>query len=126
MSVGCLVAGAAMMVMVAAAALYGATQRPVGPGWVIGYFVLLTVGELMVIPVGLALVSELAPASAAAMAMGGWYIAKFLGSLLSGVMGSLWGVIPATVFFAIGAGSVFLAAAALYGLGRIRPVLVRA
>jgi POT family proton-dependent oligopeptide transporter len=80
----------------------------------------------MVIPVGLALVSELAPASAAAMAMGGWYIAKFLGSLLSGVMGALWGVIPATVFFAIGAGSVFLAAAALYGLGRIRPVLVRA
>jgi POT family proton-dependent oligopeptide transporter len=114
-----------MAVMVGAAALYGDTHRPVGPGWVVSYFVLLTIGELMVIPVGLTLVSELAPASAAAMAMGGWYIAKFLGSLLSGVMGAWWGVIPATVFFAIGAGSVLLAAGALFWLGRVRPVLVK-
>ncbi len=125
MSLGCVVTSLAMVVMVGAAALYGDTHRPVGPGWVVSYFVLLTIGELMVIPVGLTLVSELAPASAAAMAMGGWYIAKFLGSLLSGVMGAWWGVIPATVFFAIGAGSVLLAAGALFWLGRVRPVLVK-
>ena len=125
MSVGCVVASLSMMVMVGAAALYAATGHPVGPGWVVAYFVLLTVGELMVIPVGLTLVNELAPPQAAAMAMGGWYIAKFLGSLLAGVMGAYWGVIPPTLFFAVGATSVLLAAAALYILGRVRPVLVR-
>ena len=124
MSVGCVVSSLSMGVMIVAAALYAATGRPVGPGWVTGYFVLLTVGELMVIPVGLTLVSELAPAQAAAMAMGGWYIAKFLGSLLAGVMGAYWGVIPPALFFALGATSVLLAAAALYLLGRARPVIV--
>ncbi len=125
MSWGCVVASLAMLVMVAAAAVYAARGAPVGAGWVTAYFVLLTIGELMVIPVGLTLVSELAPASAAAMAMGGWYLAKFMGSLLSGIMGAYWGVIPATVFFGMGAASVLLAAAALYALGRFRPVFVR-
>ena len=124
MSLGCAVASLSMVVMVGAALVYAASGQPVGLGWVVGYFVLLTVGELMVIPVGLTVVSELAPAPAAAMAMGGWYIAKFLGSLLAGVMGAYWGVIPPTLFFGLGAGSVLLAAAALHVLGRARPLLV--
>ncbi|MEP6967049.1 MAG: peptide MFS transporter [Pseudomonadota bacterium] len=125
MSGGCVISSLALVVMVGAALVHAAGHGPVSPAWVIAYFVLLTVGELMVIPVGLTLVSELAPASAAAMAMGGWYIAKFLGSLLSGVMGVWWGVIPETAFFAIGAASVLLAAGALLWLGRVRPVLVK-
>ena len=126
MSWGCVVASLAMLVMVAAAAVYAARGAPVeGAAGSPAYFVLLTIGELMVIPVGLTLVSELAPASAAAMAMGGWYLAKFMGSLLAGIMGAYWGVIPATVFFGMGAASVLLAAAALYALGRFRPVFVR-
>ena len=88
MSLGCVVSSLALMVMVAAAMDHAARHGPVSALWVSAYFVLLTIGELMVIPVGLTLVSELAPASAAAMAMGGWYIAKFLGSLAAGVMGA--------------------------------------
>ena len=118
MSAGCVVAGLAMLVMVAAAALYQAHHQPVSALWVAGYFVLLTIGELMVIPVGLSLVSALAPARLAAMAMGSWYIAKFLGSLLAGIMGAYWGRIPATAFFGLGAGSVLLAACVLLGMGR--------
>ena len=125
MSLGCVVASLSMVVMVGAALVYAASGQPVGLGWVVAYFVLLTVGELMVIPVGLTVVSELAPAPAAAMAMGGWYIAKFLGSLLAGVMGAYWGVIPPALFFGLGAGSVLLAAAALHVLARARPLLVQ-
>lgn len=123
MSLGCVVASASMLVMVAAAAVYAWRGHAVGPLWVVGYFVLLTVGELMVIPVGLTLINGLAPPQMAAMVMGAWYIAKFLGSLLSGVMGAYWGVIPATSFFGLGAASTLLAAAALYMIGRAaRPV----
>ena len=123
MSVGCVVASLSMVVMMGAALLYAARGHAVGAGWVATYFLLLTVGELMVIPVGLTVVSELAPASAAAMAMGSWYIAKFIGSLLAGVMGAYWGIVPPVWFFGLGAGAVLLAAAALHLLGRRRPLL---
>jgi POT family proton-dependent oligopeptide transporter len=122
MSLGCLVAGFSMVVMVVAAALNARTGQPVGAGWVTAYFILLTLGELLVIPVGLTLVGALSPVQIAAMAMGGWYIAKFLGSLLAGVMGAYWGVIPATAFFGAGAASVLLGAILLYMLGRVRPI----
>jgi POT family proton-dependent oligopeptide transporter len=122
MSLGCVVASLSMVVMVVAAALNARTGQPVGAGWVTAYFVLLTIGELLVIPVGLALVGALSPVQIAAMAMGGWYIAKFLGSLLAGAMGAWWGVIPATAFFGLGAGSVLLGAIFLYVLGRLRPI----
>ena len=56
------------------------------------------------------------------MTMGAWYSAKFLGSLLAGAMGAYWGIIPATVFFALGAASVLVAALFLLLLSRIHPV----
>jgi POT family proton-dependent oligopeptide transporter len=85
---------------------------------VIGYFVLLTLGELFVIPVGLTLVETLSPAQFAATAMGGWYIAKFLGSLLAGVMGAYWLVIPPAAFFGLGLGTTLLAALCLFAMSR--------
>lgn len=118
MSLGCAVSSLALILMVGAASVYAASGRPVGALWVVGYFVLLTVGELMVIPIGLTLVSALSPPRIAAMTMGSWYIAKFLGSLLAGVMGAYWGVVPPTAFFGLGAFAVLLASGLLYLLGR--------
>ena len=118
MSIGCIVAGLAMMLMVGAAAMSGPEGARVSSWWTIGYFVLLTLGELLVIPVGLALVDKLSPAAFAATAMGGWYIAKFLGSLLAGVMGAYWLKIPPSEFFALGMVSPLLAAVCLYLLSR--------
>jgi POT family proton-dependent oligopeptide transporter len=109
----------AVSVFVAAAFVNTGSGQPVGAWWTILYFVLLTVGELLVIPVGLTLVDLLSPAGFAATAMGAWYIAKFLGTLLAGVMGSWWGEIPAALFFGLGAVSVFLAAAILRLMGTL-------
>ena len=79
---------------------------------------LLTLGELFVIPVGLTLIESLAPVRFASMAMGGWYIAKFLGSTLAGVMGAYWLRIPPAAFFAIGMASTLIASACLYAMSR--------
>lgn len=122
MSLGCAVATLAMLVMVVAAALNAETGQRVGAEWVTAYFILLTLGELMVIPVGLTLVGALSPVQVAAMAMGAWYIAKFLGSLLAGAMGAWWGAIPATLFFGAGALSVALAAVVLFAMSRRTPI----
>ncbi len=88
--------------------------------WVVGYFVLLTLGELLVLPIGLSLFGNLSPVQIASMMMGAWYIAKFIGSLAAGFIGTLWQVIPAEMFFAIGASSTFLAALILFWMGRAR------
>ncbi|HWJ39007.1 MAG TPA: MFS transporter, partial [Sphingomicrobium sp.] len=74
------------------------------------------------IPTGLTLIESLAPVRFASMTMGAWYIAKFLGSLLAGVMGAYWLAIPAWQFFCLGAASTIVAAASLYSMARlVRP-----
>ena len=119
MSIGCVIATVAMLVMLAAALASGAAGVRVSSLWVLGYFALLTLGELYVIPVGLTLVESLSPVRFASMAMGGWYIAKFLGSLLAGVMGAYWLRIPPWAFFGLGCVSTLLASACLYGMSRV-------
>jgi POT family proton-dependent oligopeptide transporter len=118
MAIGCVIAGAAMLTMVLASLASGPEGARVSSLWVFVYFVLLTLGELYVIPVGLTLIESLAPVRFASMAMGGWYIAKFLGSLLAGFMGAYWLVIPAWAFFTLGMGSTLIAAACLYAMAR--------
>jgi len=113
MATGCVIAALAMLVMVLAAIASGAEGARVSSLWVFAYFVLLTIGELFVIPVGLTLVESLAPVRFASMAMGAWYIAKFLGSLLAGFMGAYWQIIPPWTFFSFGMGSTLLAAMCL-------------
>jgi proton-dependent oligopeptide transporter, POT family len=119
MATGCLIASAGMLVMILAALASGPDGSRVSSLWVIAYFFLLTLGELFVIPVGLTLVESLAPARFASMAMGSWYIAKFLGSLLAGFMGAYWLVIPPTAFFSLGMGSTVAAAACLFAMARV-------
>jgi POT family proton-dependent oligopeptide transporter len=118
MGTGCLFASLAMLVMVMAAGASGPEGARVSYLWVFAYFGLLTLGELYVLPVGLTLVEMLSPVRFASMAMGGWYIAKFLGSLLAGFMGAYWLVIPPTAFFGLGLGSTVLAALCLFAMAR--------
>ncbi len=119
MAIGCVIAATAMLVMVLAALASGAQGARVSSLWVFAYFALLTLGELFVIPVGLTLIESLAPVRFASMAMGAWYIAKFLGSLLAGIMGAYWLIIPAWAFFCLGMTSTIIAAVSLYSMSRL-------
>jgi POT family proton-dependent oligopeptide transporter len=119
MAIGCVIATMGMAVMVLASIASGPEGARVSSIWVVAYFALLTLGELYVIPVGLTLIESLAPVRFASMAMGAWYIAKFLGSLLAGIMGAYWLKIPPAAFFGLGAGSTLIAAVSLYSMGHI-------
>jgi POT family proton-dependent oligopeptide transporter len=66
----------------------------------------------------LTLIATLSPIRFASTAMGGWYIAKFLGSLLAGFMGAYWLAIPAAAFFGLGMISVLIASVSLFLLSR--------
>ena len=71
-----------------------ASDLPAGgqasPLWLVGYFVMVTIGELHLAPVGLALVSRVAPARVLSLMMGIWFAATFPGDVLGGWLGGFW------------------------------------
>jgi POT family proton-dependent oligopeptide transporter len=122
MAIGAAVGGLAFVLMIGAALNAG----PNGEAswlWLVGFFALLTAGELYILPVGLSVFSTLAPARVASAMIGVWYIAKFAGGLFSGWLGAYWQVLPSWQFFLIGAGFALLAALGLIlaQRGRVLP-----
>lgn len=78
-----------------------ASGMPAAWPWLLLFFLVLTAGELHILPTGLGLFGRLAPVGFAATAMAAWFLAGFAGNLLAGVFGTLWShVSPATFFFA--------------------------
>jgi POT family proton-dependent oligopeptide transporter len=58
--------------------------------WIIATYAVITVGELCLSPMGLSMVSKMAPVRLAGLMMGGWQLATSLGNKLSGVLATLW------------------------------------
>jgi len=87
MAIGCLLLGASFLFMVAASrALPGETRGSIL--WLFSTTLVLTVGELYLSPIGLSLVTKVAPVKIVSMIMGAWYLSSFFGNWLSGVIGS--------------------------------------
>lgn len=74
------------LLMVPAAMLTAAGK--ISPLWLVALFLLQTIGELFVSPVGLSLMTRLAPAQATGLILGLWFLAAALGNKLAGVLGS--------------------------------------
>lgn len=72
---------------------------PVHPGWLFGHYLTMTLGELLLAPVGLSLVSKLAPARWSGVLFGLWYVSTALGNWLSGGIVRLWVLWPHDRFF---------------------------
>lgn len=79
----------------------GISDRLVSPGWLIGTYLVLTVAELFLSPMGLSFVSKVAPPQYSGLMQGGWLAATAIGNLLVGVMGTLWDKLPLVVFWGI-------------------------
>ncbi len=58
--------------------------------WLIMTYGVITVGELLLSPMGLSVVSKLSPVRITSLMMGGWFLATSIGNKLSGVLASLW------------------------------------
>lgn len=58
--------------------------------WVVMTYFVITFGELCLSPMGLSMVSKMAPPRIAGLMMGGWQLATSLGNKLSGVLAKLW------------------------------------
>lgn len=68
---------------------YALGAYKMSPFWLLGAYAVLTLGELMLSPMGLSLVSKVAPVRMRGLMMGGWFVATAIGNKLTQI-GQLW------------------------------------
>ena len=99
MAIGMCLTGVSFFILYFAGKAGGDTGK-VSPLWLIGAYGVLTLGELMLSPMGLSLVSKVAPIRLRGLMMGGWFMATAIGNKLT-MIGMLWDDMPHSRFFAI-------------------------
>lgn len=82
---------AAAFVLMMTACLHGGDMGLVSPACLTGCCVLLSVAELLLAPMSLSLITQLAPPGNSARMVGPWLAATALGNALTAVIGLRWG-----------------------------------
>jgi POT family proton-dependent oligopeptide transporter len=125
---GTIIAGLSSVVMVAACLSTNIYLNKVSSWWIIASYGVFTVSELCVSPVGLSLVSKVAPRRFTALLMGGWFITTSLGGKISGILAGFWDQFDnKAVFFTISAVAAVVAGILLFPLAkRLNKVVVEA
>src|SRR6266487_5222548 len=116
MAFGCLCLALANLLMAGAG---WATAGKASVAWLMGYFVLATIGELHVAPVGLALISKLAPARMTSIIMGIWFATTLPADVLAGYLGGFWSSMAKANFFLIIALIAAFASLALWAASQV-------
>jgi POT family proton-dependent oligopeptide transporter len=111
--IGMLLTASCYLIMAMGGFAGGDTGR-VSMSWLVMGYMVITMGELCLSPVGLSLVSKLAPQARRGALMGGWFLATSIGNKLAGDVGEeLWSEMPHSRFFLILVGFCLLAAVVL-------------
>lgn len=87
---GLLISSLSTLVMVIAVYFTNNGMQKASAWWLISSYGVITVGELLLSPMGLSMVSKLAPVRLTALMMGGWQLATSIGNKLSGVLAKNW------------------------------------
>ena len=109
--------GFAVMIGAATAAAGGAR---VSPMWLVVSYLLQTLGELCLSPVGLSAMSKLAPVRIAGLVMGVWFLALAVGNYLAGMASSFYETMPLPKLFTIVTATALITALVLALL--IKPI----
>ena len=76
---------------------------------------IVTLGELMLSPMGLSLVSKVAPISKRGLLMGGWFVATAIGNKLTQI-GVFWDIWLQSTFFLVLACMALVMAVVLFAI----------
>jgi POT family proton-dependent oligopeptide transporter len=115
-AVGLIILGIGFAVMIGAATLVAGGQQ-VLPTWLIFTYLLHTMGELALSPVGLSAITKLAPRRFAGQMMGMWFMGTALGNVIAGLiagqfdsnaLGDMPGLYLQIVLTSVGAGVLLL------------------
>lgn len=106
---GMFLTAASYVIMAVAAALGGNTGR-VSLWWLVANYCVITIAEIFLSPMGLSMVTKLAPRRMTAMLMGVWFLATAFGNWLAGKTGSwFWKLWSHSSFFLMLVGASTLA-----------------
>lgn len=103
-----------LLLMVVAGLFSDGGSVKVSALWLIGFYAIVTVGELCLSPMGLSLVTKLSPKRLVGLTMGGWFLATAFGNNFSGFFGGIQHLMSPVAFFAVLAGLAALAALFIY------------
>jgi proton-dependent oligopeptide transporter, POT family len=115
-AIGVMLMGSGFLVMAAAASIVASGSK-VLPYWLIFTYLLHTIGELCLSPVGLSYVSKLSPKRFVGQMMGMWFLSLSLGNLAAGQIAGQFdahntaampGQYMHIVYFTVGLGTVLL------------------
>ncbi len=93
-----------------------ATQSVLSPNWLISTYFTLTLAELLLSPMGIAFVSQVAPPKYKGLMMGGWFAATAIGNYLSSIPSMLWNKIPLMYNWGILIALCLISAAVMFGM----------
>jgi POT family proton-dependent oligopeptide transporter len=113
----CVALSFAILVIPGAAAQQGIRVSPL---WLVATYLLHTIGELCLSPVGLSAMTRLAPARIVGLTMGAWFLALSVGNYLGGRVAGLYESFTLPQLF--GAVALFAAAAAMVLAVLVRPI----
>jgi POT family proton-dependent oligopeptide transporter len=114
---GVLFMGLAFLILrpAGAAAQSGAGVR-VSPWWLIASYGVSELGELCLSPVGLSVVTRLAPVRIVGVMMGVWFLSNAFGNKLAGWAAGFFGTMPLDTLFGVVAGVLLVAALVMFAL----------
>ena len=96
---GVLLTGVGFLVLMVGAMFL--VSGPINMFWLIALYILHTTGELCLSPVGLSMVTKLAPAKLMSIMMGVWLTSSFFGNLVAGYFAGMSETWSKPVFFAV-------------------------
>lgn len=98
MAIGCVLLGLSFLVLMWVGGELQPEQR-ISFLWLVLCTLIYTVGELYLSPIGLSLVTKVAPVRLVGMMMGVWYLSSFFGNYLSGYLGMFYESMSKSSFF---------------------------
>jgi POT family proton-dependent oligopeptide transporter len=120
-AIGLLFAGLSFLMLVPAARLAQSGENVlVSPWWLIGAYFVIEIGELALSPVGLSVVTKLAPARIVGLMMGVWLLSIAVGDKLAGWTAGFFTTLPLSTLFGYVAVVTIVASVALAVL--VRPI----
>ena len=90
MAMGLIILSIGFMVLLPAANMLDAGSQNISPLWLVLAYVTFTMGELCLSPIGLSMVSKLAPLKFTCVLMATWFLASSIGGVMAGYIGSLY------------------------------------
>ena len=115
MGIGCILLATAFLILIPPARELAVNPKA-SLWWLTACTFVLTLGEVYLSPIGLSLVTKIAPARIVSMMMGVWFLSSFFGNFLSGYFGTFWEKMSKESFFLLMFTLSFAAGLAFFAL----------